>query len=75
MRQLADLNDAHPRIEKANATLLALSADAPDQSASLVRDMNLAFDLLCDPDRTVIKDWGIYNPYEAGGGWPCPRCS
>ncbi len=29
--------------------------------------MELPFELLSDPERTLIKAWGLFNPFEAGG--------
>lgn len=29
--------------------------------------MNLPFELLCDPDRQMVTEWGLLNPFEHGG--------
>lgn len=41
--------------------------DAADKSEALRIHLALPFPILCDTDRRVVKDWGIYNSREKGG--------
>ena len=50
-----------------NTDVFALSTDKPEQSLSLKQDMDLPFELLCDPNRTMLKAWDLLNPFEHGG--------
>lgn len=47
--------------------MVAGSVDPPAKSEALRRELRLPFPTLCDTERRVIKDWGIYNPKERGG--------
>lgn len=59
---------AQIEIFKNNNTLIyALAVDTPEQSRPLVEEMQLPFELLCDPERRVVKDWNLFNAFEAGG--------
>ena len=54
-------------IRTAGASVVAVSVDAPDKSEALRVDLPLPFSLLCDTERRVVRDWGIYNSGEKGG--------
>lgn len=41
--------------------------DAPDKSEALRVHLSLPFPILCDTERRVVRDWGIYNSAERGG--------
>jgi len=41
--------------------------DPPDASEALRIHLSLPFPILCDTDRRVVRDWGIYNSRERGG--------
>ena len=47
--------------------MVAVSVDAPDKSEVLRVDLSLPFPILCDTERRVVRDWGIYNSGEKGG--------
>lgn len=64
---MADYREHFEEIRAAGATLLAASVDAPKRSETLRQQLRLPFSVLCDIDRRVVQDWGIYNPYEKGG--------
>lgn len=64
---MAELQKSQPVFDQTNTALVALSVDDPKQSAAIKQEMGLGFELLCDPTRKVVKDWGLFNPYEAGG--------
>jgi peroxiredoxin len=64
---LADYRDHYAEIRSAGADVVAVSVDPPAKSEALRRELGLPFPILCDIERRVIKDWGIYNPKERGG--------
>jgi peroxiredoxin len=64
---LADYRDHYEEIRAAGADVVAVSVDPPAKSEALRRELRLPFPILCDTERRVIKDWGIYNPKERGG--------
>ena len=41
--------------------------DAPNKSEALRVHLSLPFPILCDTERRVVRDWGIYNSREKGG--------
>jgi peroxiredoxin len=64
---LADYREHYQEIRSAGASVVAVSVDAPDKSEALRLDLSLPFPILCDTERRVVKDWGIYNSGEKGG--------
>jgi peroxiredoxin len=64
---LADYRDHYEEIRAAGADVVAVSVDPPAKSEALRRELRLPFPILCDTERRVIKDWGIYSPKERGG--------
>jgi peroxiredoxin len=64
---LADYRDHYAEIRAAGATVAAVSVDPPSKSEALRRELKLPFPILCDRERRVIREWGIYNPREKGG--------
>ena len=51
----------------AGASVAAVSVDAPDKSEALRVHLALPFPILCDSERRVVREWGIYNSREKGG--------
>jgi peroxiredoxin len=41
--------------------------DEPVRSEGLRRQLELAYPILCDVSRSVVRGWDLYNPREAGG--------
>ncbi len=64
---MAAYRDRHDDFVKAGADLYALSVDPPERSARHKRNLNLPFELLCDPEREVVQAWDLYNRWEHGG--------
>jgi peroxiredoxin len=64
---LAEYNRDYAAIRAAGADVVALSVDAPSRSEALRAELDLAFPLLCDPSRAVVRAWDLYNPREMGG--------
>lgn len=55
------------RIRAAGAELAALSVDGPEKSQAVCEQLGLSFSILCDTERTVVRQWGVYNAREKGG--------
>ena len=64
---MADYRDHYTEFRAAGADVVAVSVDPPIKSEALRRELRLPFPILCDTERRVIKDWGIYNPNERRG--------
>ena len=64
---MADYRDHYEEIRAARADVGAVCIDPPIKSEAVRRELQLPFPILCDTERQVIKDWGIYNPKERGG--------
>jgi peroxiredoxin len=54
-------------IRAAGADVVALSVDPEDRSEPLRKQLGIDFPILCDRDRRVVREWGLYNPDEMGG--------
>jgi peroxiredoxin Q/BCP len=59
--QACGLRDEYPRIESANAIVLGLSPDHPEDLLKWKRDENLPYDLLSDPNHEVLEAWGAWG--------------
>ena len=59
--QACAFRDEFPQISAENAVILGLSADRPDQLKQWHTRHNLQYDLLADPQQTVLDEW------DAGG--------
>jgi peroxiredoxin len=64
---LADYREHYQEVRSAGASVVAVAVDAPDKSEALRVHLSLPFLILCDTERRVVKDWGIYNSREKGG--------
>ena len=64
---MADYREHYLEIRSAGASLVAVSVDAADKSEALRVHLSLPFPILCDTERRVVRDWGIYNSREKGG--------
>jgi peroxiredoxin len=64
---LAEYARDHAAIRADGARVAALSVDSPARSEGLRNQLALPFPLLCDPARTVVRAWDLYNAREMGG--------
>jgi len=64
---LAGYREHYQEIRTAGTGVVAVSVDAPGKSEALRVDLSLPFPILCDTERRVVMDWGIYNSGEKGG--------
>lgn len=56
---LAEMQAALPEIRSLGATLIAISGERPDDSLSLSERLELGFDVLSDPDQSVIRAYRL----------------
>jgi peroxiredoxin Q/BCP len=59
--QACGLRDEFPRFQSANATVLGLSPDQPKELLAWKKAENLPYDLLSDPEHTVLETWGAWG--------------
>ena len=64
---MADYKEHFDEIWGAGAAVVAVSVDEPEKSETLRRELGLPFVILCDTERRVVKEWGIFNAEEKGG--------
>lgn len=64
---MADYRERYLEIRSAGASVVAVSVDPPGKSEALRVHLFLPFPILCDTERRVVRDWGIYNSGEKGG--------
>jgi len=64
---LADFRDHYDAISAAGFDLAAISVDPPRTAALLQAELYIPYNLLCDTDRTVIREWDLLNERERGG--------
>ena len=64
---MAGYRDHFAEIEAADAGLVAISVDKPEESQAFKRSLHLPFPLLCDVEREVVSEWGLLNTGEHGG--------
>ena len=64
---MADYREHYLEIRSAGASVVAVSVDAPNKSEALRVHLSSPFPILCDTERRVVRDWGIYNSREKGG--------
>lgn len=64
---MTDYREHYLEIRSAGASVAAVSVDSPDESEALRVRLSLPFPILCDTERRVVQDWGIYNSAEKGG--------
>ena len=64
---MADYGENYEKIRALGADVVGVSVDAPEAAESMRGELHLPFAVLCDTQRRIIQDWGIYNSREAGG--------
>jgi len=60
-KQACGFRDMFPRIEAADAVVLGLSPDSPDDLLQWKQTENLPYTLLSDPDHRVLEAWGAWG--------------
>jgi peroxiredoxin len=64
---LAEYSHDYEAICAAGADVVALSVDDRARSDALRTQLALPYPILCDPGRTVVRAWDLYNAGEKGG--------
>ncbi len=64
---MADYRNHSADIRATGAKLAAISVDSPEKSQTVREELHLTFPILCDTQRQVVREWGIYNAREKGG--------
>lgn len=64
---MADYREHDAAIRAAGTKLIAISVDAPEKSQAVRDELRLPFTILCDTERLVVREWGVYNAREKGG--------
>ena len=59
--QACGFRDSFPRIEGVNAAVLGLSPDEPKALAKWIAKEQLPYDLLSDPDHSVLEAWEAWG--------------
>jgi peroxiredoxin len=64
---LADYRSHEAEIHANGAKLAAISVDSPEKSQAVREELHLGFPILCDTQKQVVREWGVYNAREKGG--------
>lgn len=59
--QACGFRDEFPRITTANAVVLGISGDSPEELKAWQTMKKLPYDLLSDPDHTVLQAWDAWG--------------
>lgn len=66
-KQACGFRDQYPRIQDANAVVLGLSPDSPEELLKWKQEEHFPYDLLSDPDHAVLETWGAWGEKESYG--------
>lgn len=61
LQRLAKYRDRYAQFRQWGVHMVALSVDTPADTARMNAILQLPFPLLCDPERTLIRSWGLLN--------------
>lgn len=64
---MAGYREYYSEIRATGTDLAALSVDGPEKSQAVRDKLGLPFPILCDAQRMVVRQWGVYNAREKGG--------
>jgi peroxiredoxin Q/BCP len=59
--QACGLRDAFPNLHARNTVVLGISPDEPKDQLKWKQKENLPYDLLSDPDHSVLEAWGAWG--------------
>lgn len=59
--QAAELTEILPKLENAGYKVLGVSPDSPESHRQFIERIGIGFDLLSDPEKTVMARWGTYG--------------
>ncbi len=66
--QACGFRDNFPNVETANAVVLGISPDTPEELHAWKDKINLPYDLLADPERSVLESWGVWGEQTTSSG-------
>lgn len=55
------LRDSYPQFERLGVEIASISVSSPQQTLAYSQHTGLPFPLISDPERTVIKAYGVYH--------------
>ncbi len=61
-KQVCSLNEDHSVFEKAGYKVYGLSPDAEKKHQKFIGKYQITYPLLSDPEREVLKSWGLFGP-------------
>ena len=59
--QACGMRDNYPRFQDANAIVLGISPDEPEDNLKWKQKQNLPYDLLSDPEHKILEAWGAWG--------------
>jgi peroxiredoxin Q/BCP len=65
-KEACTLRDLHPQLLAAKVTVAGVSPQAAESHAAFAAKYALPFTLLCDPDKVLIKAYGVSGPLGFG---------
>ncbi|MBI2871071.1 MAG: thioredoxin-dependent thiol peroxidase [Candidatus Omnitrophica bacterium] len=60
-QEACDFRDGHAALKKKGAIVLGVSPDPVEKHQEFVKEYQLPFELLSDPDHTAAKNFGVYG--------------
>jgi peroxiredoxin len=64
---LAEYRDLWHKIRGAGADVAAVAVDPPEAAEAVRRQLGLAFPILSDTKRELVRKWGVFEPEQFGG--------
>ena len=64
---MAEFRDFYDDFCALGVQIAGLAVDSPEQSERVRRQYELPFPILCDPQKEVVRAWGLFNAEEKGG--------
>ncbi len=60
-KEACGFRDLHDDFSRLGALVIGISPDTADSHSAFISKYNLPFLLLCDPDKSVMRDYGAYG--------------
>jgi len=64
---LAQYAELWEKIRAAGGNIVAIAVDPPERSEAVRRQLELPFAILCDVNRKIVRDWGVFEPQQMRG--------
>ncbi len=59
--QASELTAILPKLRAAGYMVMGVSPDTPEKHREFIKKINIGFELLSDPDKSVMTAWGTYG--------------